>query len=83
MVLLHLLTTIKREGRAVRHSNQKKIDGRAFEYAAAALPALLAMVFHSLGDFNLQMPATTWLLASLTALAMAGAGDDERNGGPA
>lgn len=39
--------------------------------AAMPLAALLctaAMAFHSLGDFNLQMPATTWLLAALVAL---------------
>ena len=38
---------------------------------AAPLTALLAfvcMAFHSLGDFNLQMPATTWVLAAVLAL---------------
>jgi O-antigen ligase len=32
--------------------------------------AFVAMVFHSLGDFNLQMPATTWLLAALVSIAL-------------
>ena len=36
-----------------------------------ALLALVAMAFHSLGDFNLQMPATTWLFAALLALPLA------------
>lgn len=42
---------------------------------AAALAALLAcvcMAFHSLGDFNLHIPATTWLLAALIALPIRG-----------
>ena len=33
--------------------------------------AWVAMGFHSLGDFNLQMPATVWLFAVITALALA------------
>jgi O-antigen ligase len=50
-------------------------DGRAWRptalLALAAVLALAGMAFHSLGDFNLQMPATTWLLASLLALPLA------------
>lgn len=41
------------------------------ETHAAALGAVLAIVcmgFHSLGDFNLQMPATTWLLTAIIAV---------------
>jgi len=34
------------------------------------LLALIAMAFHSLGDFNLQMPATTWMLAALVSLPL-------------
>jgi O-antigen ligase len=39
-------------------------------YAAsfAGLLACVCMGFHSLGDFNLQMPATVWLLAAIIAL---------------
>ncbi len=32
---------------------------------SSAIMALIAMTFHSLGDFNLQMPATTWMLSAL------------------
>jgi O-antigen ligase len=39
----------------------------------AGLLALTALAIHSLGDFNLQMPATVWLLAALTADALAAA----------
>lgn len=39
----------------------------------AALLAGLAMAFHSLGDFNLQMPATTWMLGALLGIGLAGA----------
>jgi len=40
--------------------------------------ALLAMVFHSLGDFNLQMPATTWIFGAILAIAFRAAVWDER-----
>jgi len=35
------------------------------------LLAALAMAVHSFGDFNLQIPGTTWLLGILTGLAIA------------
>lgn len=38
-----------------------------------ALLAALAMGTHSFGDFNLQMPATTWVLGTLAGLAIASA----------
>jgi len=38
--------------------------------AVTGLLALVAMAFHSLGDFNLQIPATTWMLAALVALPL-------------
>ena len=37
----------------------------------AALGVLLAMGFHSLGDFNLQMPATVWTTSALLAIGLA------------
>ncbi len=44
-----------------------------FEYAVvlAALLSGAVMAVHSVGDFNLQMPATVWLLSALAALAAA------------
>jgi len=33
--------------------------------------ACAAMAFHSLGDFNIQMPATVWLVAAIVAIPMA------------
>jgi O-antigen ligase len=42
------------------------------------LLAGLAMTLHSVGDFNLQIPATAWLLGILAGLALAEAG---RQGG--
>ena len=35
------------------------------------LLAVLALAVHSIGDFNLQIPATTWLLGILAGLAVA------------
>lgn len=42
----------------------------AYPAVLGALLGAAAMAFHSLGDFNLQMPATTWLLAAMVALAL-------------
>lgn len=39
-----------------------------------ALLAALAMVIHSVGDFNLQIPGTVWTLGALGGLAVAAAG---------
>ena len=32
---------------------------------------MMAMLVHSLGDFNLQMPATGWVLAAMVAIPLA------------
>lgn len=33
--------------------------------------ACIAMAFHSLGDFNLQIPATVWILSAVTGIMLA------------
>ena len=40
--------------------------------AVAAGLAGIAMVVHSVGDFNLQIPATVWLLAAMAAVGLGG-----------
>ncbi len=47
-------------------------DADSVEFASAlgAFLALGCMLFHSLGDFNLQMPATTWVLAAIIAIPL-------------
>lgn len=44
-----------------------------FHYAAvgAALSAV-AIAFHSLGDFNMQIPATVWMFVAILAISIAG-----------
>lgn len=41
-------------------------------YRLTALLAITAMAIHSLGDFNLQIPANGWMLAVLAAIPLAG-----------
>ncbi|MDA0989297.1 MAG: O-antigen ligase family protein [Verrucomicrobia bacterium] len=43
---------------------------RVPERALAALLVIAALAFHSMGDFNLQMPATTWMVAVVISLAL-------------
>ncbi len=52
-------------------------DGR-FALVLCGWLALAAMAFHSLGDFNLQMPGTVWMLALLLGLGMAENGEEKR-----
>lgn len=40
-------------------------------WALAAMLGAAAMALHSIGDFNLQIPATTWVLAAMVALGLA------------
>jgi len=46
-------------------------EDMGFTHVVGALLAVVAMAFHSLGDFNLQMPATVWVLAALVAIPLA------------
>lgn len=55
---------------------RKRMDwhGTGNDHYAMIIGAILActaMAFHSLGDFNLQMPATVWLMAVILAVPMA------------
>lgn len=47
---------------------RQPIEG--FHMITAGALSFGAMVFHSLGDFNLQMPGSVWLLAALLALGI-------------
>lgn len=39
-------------------------------YTFCGILVVLGMAFHSLGDFNLQMPGTVWMLAALIGVAL-------------
>jgi O-antigen ligase len=44
-----------------------------FHYAAVgAALAAVAIAFHSLGDFNMQIPATVWMFVAILAISIAG-----------
>jgi len=45
-------------------------------FVLAGLLAMVCMGFHSLGDFNLQIPATTWILAAILGVAGAHVGEE-------
>jgi len=66
-----LLAEIRREERARRCADWQELGSGHHDLTLSGTFALICMAFHSLGDFNLQMPATTWLLAALLALPMA------------
>ncbi|MBL7114477.1 MAG: O-antigen ligase family protein [Kiritimatiellae bacterium] len=71
-VIFHLLTSelrhISRSWRRRSHRLKSKSD---YPLMLGGLLALICMMFHSLGDFNLQMPATTWMLACILAVPLA------------
>ncbi|MDE0837949.1 MAG: O-antigen ligase family protein [Kiritimatiellae bacterium] len=67
--LFFVLSRTLRQDRTVRR--ERKTTGTHLPREAMALGAILAfiaMAFHSLADFNLQMPATVWLLSAILAL---------------
>jgi len=60
-------------GRLRGEARRARGDGRSDMADALLLGgflAMIAMIVHSIGDFNLQMPATTWVLAALLAIAI-------------
>jgi O-antigen ligase len=67
---LHVLVRGLR--RAVRRSPAlTALPGGPHSVILTGLLVAVCMLFHSLGDFNLQMPATTWLLAVLVSIPLA------------
>jgi O-antigen ligase len=73
-LLVALWRSLVGEGRWWRRYGKRGVacagvDPYALPLAGAL--ALVAMAVHSLGDFNLQMPATGWCLAALVAIPLA------------
>lgn len=69
-----LFRNLLAEGRRWRRTGRKGVPCAGMDpYAVplAGLLALTAMAVHSLGDFNLQMPATGWVLAAIVAISLA------------
>jgi len=73
MIVFLLFSGIKLEKGLWVKSNGADGDEMRYVYLLSALLALTAMGFHSLGDFNLQMPATVWVLATISALGISAA----------
>ncbi len=61
---------LRREAAAWRAAAWARPDGGGF-YAAilGGALAMVAMILHEAGDFNLQMPATGWMLGAILGLA--------------
>ncbi|MEI7438022.1 MAG: O-antigen ligase family protein, partial [bacterium] len=67
--------------REVRERNHSGFASTGRTHHALTLAALLAggaFCFHSAGDFNLQIPATVWLLAALIAAPLGLIGQEQR-----
>ncbi len=70
VLALHLCRRLSRASwcRGTRGREPPVMDG--FTRILCGLLAMVAMGFHSLGDFNLQMPGTVWMLAALLGMAL-------------
>ena len=79
-VVAALFTTRRRQLRRWRDGTAE-LEPEADRLVLGALFAAFAMAIHSVGDFNLQLPATTWLLAGLVGLALAAASRDQPENG--
>jgi O-antigen ligase len=82
-VALFLLATGTTAGvlyRGWRRRARSGGDGSSRDWPIlAGLLAAAAMAGHSIGDFNLQIPATTWVLAALVGLALARVADNDES----
>lgn len=65
-----LIRGVRNEALTTQQEAAPPDTGRDFAILLGGLLAGSAMAFHSLGDFNLQIPATTWLLAFVVAAAL-------------
>lgn len=66
-----LLTVWRREAKDRRLGDWQDTERPEFWAPLNGLFVCVAMGVHSLGDFNLQIPATTWLFAAMLAMALA------------
>jgi O-antigen ligase len=71
VVTSSLLAGVRREIRRWNRLRNRRVKGGYYPYLLGSLLGVLAMGFHSWGDFNLQMPATTWMLAAIVAVGLA------------
>jgi O-antigen ligase len=69
-VALRLLRNLRSESRRWRDAVSPPSQAGGVAFTLGGLLALAAMAFHSLGDFNLQMPGTVWILSALLGLAV-------------
>ena len=75
LIVAVLVRDLRAEGRRWRRYGSRDVACAGVDpYAVplVGLLALVAMMVHSLGDFNLQMPATGWVLAAMVAISIAG-----------
>jgi O-antigen ligase len=78
-ILFLLVRGIHENGRTALTPDYSDEDNFIFVEKLSALLILLAMAFHSFGDFNLQMPATVWILAAITSIALSTPAEDENS----
>jgi O-antigen ligase len=69
-LFLHLQRALRRETRRRREAEWQSVPGENHDRLLTGLLAWVCMAFHSLGDFNLQIPAIGWTLAALLALSL-------------
>lgn len=68
-LILLALVEAKRIGHSTRHKSAYPI--MPYRFSVSALLVFIGMSFHSLGDFNLQIPALGWILGALLVMPFA------------
>lgn len=74
-IVVALLAARRRQMRRWREG-VPELEPGADRLVLGSLFALLAMAIHSFGDFNLQIPGTTWLISGLAGIGLAAAARD-------
>ncbi|MBT3193894.1 MAG: O-antigen ligase family protein [Verrucomicrobia bacterium] len=61
---------VRDEGRKWQQVSRNRVDPLTFSCWVGGALSAVAMAFHSLGDFNLQMPGTVWVFSAILAIAV-------------
>lgn len=68
-ILIIHIRGLHHEAKRRKHRNWEPTGNEKHGYILGGMLSACAMIFHSLGDFNLQMPATVWLLGAVISIS--------------
>ncbi|MBN2302603.1 MAG: O-antigen ligase family protein [Lentisphaerae bacterium] len=70
IVIRHIMRSLATENRKLLDPESFTSLNRHYAIVLGGFLACVAMSFHSLGDFNLQIPATTWMIGAIVGVSL-------------